>query len=74
MPVDFEGRKMAMTGRGTRITGIVAIVIAALAAIFALLNFVSHHPQRAIAAFVGCVVFLILGIVLIAMTARKSKK
>ncbi len=63
-----------MTGNGMRIAGIVAIVIAAPAAIFAVVNFVSHHPQRAIAAFVGCVAFLILGFVLIAMTARASKK
>jgi hypothetical protein len=74
VPVDTGRGKIEMTGNGMRIAGIVAIVIAALATIFALLNFLSHHPQRAIAAIVGCVVFLILGIVLIAMTARKSKK
>jgi undecaprenyl pyrophosphate phosphatase UppP len=72
--VDAEGGKIAMARNGIRIAGIVAIVIAALAAIFALLNFVSRHPQRAIGAFVGCAVFLILGIVLTAMTSRKSKK
>jgi glucose uptake protein GlcU len=65
---------MAMTRDGIRIAGIVALVLAALAAAFALLNFVNRHPQRAIGAFVGCVVFLILGIILTSMTARKSKK
>ena len=43
-----------MAGKGIRIAGIVAIVIAALAAVFTLLNFVTRHPQRAIGAFVGC--------------------
>ena len=63
-----------MTRNGIRIAGIVAIVIAVLAAIFAVLNFVSRHPQRTIAAFVGCVAFLILGILFTAVAARKPKK
>jgi hypothetical protein len=63
-----------MTRNGIRIAGIVAIVIAALAAIFALLNFLTHHPHRTIGAVVGCAIFLILGIALIAMTARNSQK
>ena len=63
----------AVAGKGIRIAGIIAIVIAAVAAIFAFLNLVTRHPQREIAAFVGCAVFLILGFVLITVKARKLK-
>jgi len=62
-----------VAGKGIRIAGIIAIVIAAVAAIFAFLNLVTRHPQREIAAFVGCAVFLILGFVLITVKARKLK-
>lgn len=62
-----------MAGNGFRIAGIVAIVIAALSAVFALLNFASRHPRRGIAALVGCAVFLILGVVLTTVKARTLK-
>jgi hypothetical protein len=75
VPVGAEGGKIAMTRNGIRIAGIVAIVIAVLAAIFAVLNFVSRHPQRTIAAFVGCVAFssLVSSLLLWPPGSRRSK-
>ncbi len=61
-----------MPGNGRRIAGIVAIVISVLSAVFGLLNYLGHHPRRGMAALVACGVFLILGIVLIAISGRNS--
>jgi heme A synthase len=61
-----------MAGNGRRVAGIVAIVLCVLAAVAGILNYMGHHPRRGIAAFVACAVLLILGIVLVALSSRKS--
>jgi hypothetical protein len=61
-----------MAGNGAKIAGIISIVLSALAAVAAILNYVSKHPRRGLVALVGCGVLLILGIVLIVVTRRGS--
>jgi hypothetical protein len=61
-----------MAGSGGRVGGIISIVVAALAAVAGILNFAGHHPRRGLVALIACGVLLILGIILIALAARKS--
>jgi len=63
-----------MAGNGRKVAGIIAIVISALAAVAGILNYVGHHPRRGIAALVACAVFLILGIVLIALPGNGPRQ
>jgi membrane protease YdiL (CAAX protease family) len=61
-----------MAGNGGRVAGIVSIVLSILAAVVAILFYTSSHPKRGLALLVVCGVLLILGIVLVVMTGRKS--
>jgi len=62
-----------MAGNGGRVAGIISIVLSALAAVAGILNYLGRHPRRGLAALIACGVLLILGIVLIAATGRKSQ-
>jgi len=63
-----------MAGSGGRVAGIISIVLSALAAIAGTLNYVGRHPRRGLAALIACGVLLVLGIVLIVATSRKSQQ
>ncbi len=58
---------------GGRIAGIIAVVLAVLAGVVGILNNTSHHPRRALAAFIAAGVLLVLGVVLV-IVARGSSK
>ena len=63
-----------MAGNGARVAGIVSIVVSVLAAVAGVLNFMSRHPRRGLAFLIACGVLLILGIVLVAVSSRKSSQ
>jgi uncharacterized membrane protein YwaF len=67
-----EGSEMA--GNGGRIAGVISIVLSALAAVFAILNYTSRHTRRGLAALIACGILLVLGIILIVAAARGSKQ
>jgi hypothetical protein len=60
-----------MAGNGGRVAGIISIVLSGLAAVAGILNYLGRHPRRGLAALIACGVLLILGIILIAVSARK---
>ena len=59
---------------GGRVAGLVSIVLSILAAVAGILNLVSHHPRRELAAFIACGVLLVLGVILIAVGGKASAK
>ena len=63
-----------MAGNGRRVAGIVAIVISVLVAVFDIVYYMGRHPRRGLAALIACGVLLVLGIVLIVATSRKSQQ
>jgi len=63
-----------MAGNGKRIAGFVAIVLAVLVGVADIVRYMGRHPHRAIAILVACGVLLILGIVLVAVSSRKSSQ
>ncbi len=63
-----------MAGNGRKVAGIIAIVISVLAAGAGILNYAGHHPRRGIAALIACAVFLILGIVFLALPGGRSQQ
>jgi apolipoprotein N-acyltransferase len=61
-----------MAGSGGRVAGIVSIVISVMAAVAGVLNLTSKHPRRGLAFLIACGVLLILGIILVVISGRKS--
>jgi hypothetical protein len=61
-----------MAGNGGRVAGIISIVLGVLAGVVGLLNSGGHHPKRMLVALIACGVLLVLGIILIVATGRKS--
>jgi TRAP-type C4-dicarboxylate transport system permease small subunit len=61
-----------MAGTGGKVAGIISIVLSALAAGVGIFYYLSQHRLRGLAALIACGVLLVLGIVLIAVTGRKS--
>jgi len=63
-----------MASNGRRIAGIVAIVVAVVAALADVLFYLSQHPRRSIFILIICAILLVLGIVLVAVSGRKSSQ
>ena len=63
-----------MAGNGGRVAGIVSIFISVMAAVAGILNLASRHPCRGLAFLIACGVLLILGIILVAVSSRRSAK
>jgi hypothetical protein len=61
-----------MAGNGRRVAGFVAIVIAVLAGVVDIVFYMGLHPRRGIVVLIACGVLLILGIVLVAVSRRRS--
>lgn len=61
-----------MASNGGRTAGIVSIVISIMSAVAGILNLTSRHPKRGLAFLIACGVLLVLGIILVAVSARKS--
>ena len=63
-----------MASNGGRIAGIVAVVVSVLIALFDLLYYMSRHPRRSVVILIVCGVLLVLGIILVAVSGRKSSQ
>jgi hypothetical protein len=63
-----------MAGNVRRVAGIVSIIVSVLAAVAGVLNLMSRHPRRGLAFLIACGVLLVLGVVLVALSSRKSSQ
>ena len=61
-----------MGGNGGRIAGIISIVLSLAAGIGSILYYVSHHTKRGLVLLIAFGILVILGILLIALSGRKS--
>lgn len=61
-----------MGGNGGRIAGIIAIVLALISGVISIIYYTSHHTKRGLVLAIAFGVLLILGILLIVLTGRKS--
>ena len=59
-------------GGGGRIAGIIAIVLALISGVVSIIFYTSRHTRRGLLLAIGFGVLLILGILLIVLTGRKS--
>jgi hypothetical protein len=61
-----------MGGNGGRIAGIIAIVLALISGVVSIIYYASRHTRRGLVLAIAFGVLLILGILLIVLTGRKS--
>jgi len=59
-------------GGGGRIAGIIAIVLALISGVVSIIFYTSRHTRRGLLLAIAFGVLLILGILLIVLTGRKS--
>ena len=62
-----------MASKGRTVGGVILIVLAVLAGVSGILNYIGGHPHHGLAFLIACGVLLILGVVLLVVKGRKSK-
>jgi len=57
---------------GGRVAGIIAIVLSLASGVFGIVNYTGGHPKRGLVLVIAFAILLVLGILLVALTGRKS--